>query len=100
MQLNKNEQITVNAIRKLFSNTTYLFDFFLDDDHSRIRFRPDKMRWEIQDLFNDEQILIRVGLDIWSGSGDARVWELLEFLNDDDFEAAIGALLLVKRGRS
>lgn len=98
--LSMSEQRTIQALQKLFSNNKYLLDFFLDDCQAKLRFRPDEMRWRAQGQSSGEQVLIRVGLDIWSGSGDAKVWELLEILDDDNFMVSLESLLLIKKDRS
>lgn len=99
-QLSQNEQRTIRALQKLFSNNMYLLEFFLDDCQSKIRFRPDEMRWRAQGHSSGEQVLIRVGLDIWGGSGDAKVWELLEILDNDNFQATLESLLVIKKDRT
>lgn len=99
-QLSQSEQRTILALQKLFASNKYLLEFFLDDCHSKIRFRPDEMKWRIQGQSSGEQVLIRIGLDIWNGSGDAKIWELLEILDSDNFRASLEALLFIKSDRA
>lgn len=39
-----------------------------------------------------QDVLFRVGMDLFSGSGEARVWELLEYLDDERFGLVLEAL--------
>ena len=95
------ENRTVRSVLCVFSMHQYLVDFFFEKPNKvKIRFRPDEMRWRIQDMSSGEQVLVRVALDIWSGSGDAKIWELLEILDEGNFGAVLKALMLIKFDRT
>lgn len=95
------ESRTVKAILGVFSRHCYLVDLFFENEtKDKIRCRPEELKWRSQDMSRAEQVLIRVALDIWSGSGEAKVWELLEVLDEDNFIAVLKALMLVKADRT
>ncbi len=97
-QLNEYEKRMVIAIETILKHT-YLKDFFFEEGMKKIRFRPDEMRSRIQGFSCSEQVLIRVGLDMWSGSGDAKIWEILEVLDDRNFHATLSGLVMIKTDR-
>lgn len=98
--MNNAERRSVEAILMVFSEHQYLADFFFEESKEKIRFRPDEMKWRAQDLSSSEQVLVRIALDIWSGSGDAKVWELLEVLDKQNFISALRGLSIIKDDRS
>ncbi len=97
-QLSEYEKRMAKAIEAIFKHT-YLKDFFFEEGMRKIRFRPDEMRWRIQGFSHSEQVLVRVGLDMWSGSGDAKIWEILEVLDDNNFHATLSGLAIIKTDR-
>jgi hypothetical protein len=97
----KTERQTVVSILQVFSRHDSLVDFFFEKTtKKKIRFRPDEMRLRIKNMPSNEQLLIRIALDIWSGSGNVKVWELLEVLDGENFAVAMNALLLIKSVRT
>lgn len=50
-------------------------------------------------LSSGEILLIKIALDIWSGSGHAYVWEIIEVLDKDNFFYVPEALIIVRRNR-
>ncbi len=39
-----------------------------------------------------EQILIRIALDLWNGSGDVKLWQIIECLDDDTYVDVLSGL--------
>jgi len=54
------------------------------------------MLGRIAGLSDGEKVLIRIALDIWSGSGDAKVWELIETLDDYNFSNVLKGLAVLR----
>lgn len=90
----------VEAIQMVFKNHQHLSQLFFEESMKKIRFRPDEMRWRAQDMSRREQVLIRIGLDMWSGSGDCKIWELLEVLDKPTFLAVLQGLTTIKGDRT
>jgi hypothetical protein len=65
-------------------------DFLFDTERPRLRRRAGVLKEDAWCFDNSEQILIRTGLELWSGSGHVFVWELLETLDDE----SLGRVLL------
>lgn len=94
------ERRMIGAIQVVFKNHQNLSRFFFEDSMKKIRFRPDEMRFRARDLSSGEQVLIRIGLDIWSASGDAKIWEVLEILDKQNFLTVLRGLLMIKDDRT
>ncbi len=80
------------AICLVFLNHPKLLEFFFEKKRPRIRFVAEQMRKEAAGFSSGEQILIRVALDMWSGSGNAKVWQMLETLDSSNFGNCLKAL--------
>ncbi len=80
------------AISLVFLNHPELLDFFFEKKKPRIRFKPLEMRKAAAGFSSGEQILIRVALDMWSGSGNAKIWQMLETLDSGNLSNVLKAL--------
>ena len=66
------------SIFLLVDSDPRLLEFLFDPKKLRLRKRAGVLRDEAW-MFNDEeQLLLRVALDIWCGSGHVHLWELIE----------------------
>ena len=87
------------AIAVIFRNHPTLLEFFFETETPRIRFRGIEMRRRAAGMSSGEQQLLRVALDVWSGSGNAKVWQLIETLDDSNFANVLEALAFLRSGR-
>ena len=84
------------SISILFTNHSYLLDFIFDPDAAKLKFNPEVILRGSVDLSSGEDLLIRIALDLWSGSGEAKIWELIEYLDDQNFDQVLKALSCLK----
>ena len=75
-------------------------DFLFDTEKPRLRKRAGVLKEEAWCFDNCEQILIRTGLELWSGSGHVFVWELLENLDDDNLRRVLMAIVEMREVRN
>lgn len=66
------------AIRVLLDGNKKLFDYVFEPGGRRLRDRAGILKEEAWGFEEHEQLLIRVSLDLWSGSGHVQLWELFE----------------------
>jgi len=88
------------SISRVFFGHEHLLKMFFEEHRPKIKMTAEKM---IDKHFYgpaDELVLIKTALDIWSGSGNARVWELIEVLDRNNFYFVLEALVISKRNRS
>ena len=90
---NETERKLYRALVMLFRRDPELLTFLLHPDRPRLRDSIEGLLGLSETCFTAEQdVLFRVGMDIWSGSGETRVWELLEFLDNDRLRLVLEAL--------
>lgn len=86
------ERRQYQLISLIFSKYPKLLEFFFEKHEARIRFESKEMLKEAGCFSSGEQILIRVALDLWSGSGNALVWQMVEVLDHENFSNVLKAL--------
>src|SRR4051794_32454833 len=86
------ERRQYDLIALIFSNHPKLLEFFFEKNQARLSLPPEAMLKELGCFSSGEQVLLRVALDMWSGSGNAFVWQLIETLDHDTFYKVLKAL--------
>jgi hypothetical protein len=90
---------TYESIAKVFEQHSYLLDLFFEKETPRIRLQSEKMLQQVSDFSHGEIILVKVALDIWSGSGNAFVWEMIEVLDQQNFFNVLTGLASLRKNR-
>lgn len=80
-------------ISMLFEKHPKLLEFFFDKNEPKLNWPPDEMLDHSSVFSSGEYILIKVALDIWSGSGNALLWEILDTLDRDNFIKVIQGII-------
>jgi hypothetical protein len=75
---NDDERRLLNAIQILVGDDPTLLKFLLDVEKPRLKRRSGILRDEAWRFSDEEQLMIRAALDLWSGSGHLQLWEMLE----------------------
>ena len=88
----KTDDRLLSIIGHLCSQHLYLLDLLFDPNEPRLRRAPEELLEESVNLSSGEDLLVRVALDLWSGSGNARIWELVEVLDGGNFINVLKAL--------
>lgn len=88
-----------HAISILFANDSYLLDFLFTPTRDELSSSPeDLLRWSGA-MSSGQQVLIKIALDIWSGSAQASIDEILATLDSYRFENFLLALEFYRYGR-
>lgn len=89
----KTELKLLRAISIIFRKDTYLFLVFFDPDRPVLSDSIENLLKFSSEAFSAQQdLLFRVALDVWSGGGEACVWELIEYLDDERLKDVLEAL--------
>jgi hypothetical protein len=80
------------AISLLLANDPAVLEFLLDSRRSRLNASSGTLKREAALLSSDEELLVRIALDIWNGSGRTRLADTWRFLPDYRFESFLLAL--------
>ena len=91
------ERRCYEAIARVFGGHPHLLKSFFEEQSAMLMQSPEQMLKKSEGFVDSEIVLIKVALDIWSGSGDAIVWQVLEVLDGDNFRNVIHGLMMVKR---
>lgn len=101
LNASENDFKTFESISTVFLHHKHLLDYFFEKKKPRIRLNSKKMIEIAQEQFTDEEIVLtKVALDIWSGSGRAYIWEIIEALDKHDFINVLNGLIIAKKNRS
>ncbi|PWU15345.1 MAG: hypothetical protein C5B49_11955 [Bdellovibrio sp.] len=74
------------TIAILFRRDLRLLTFLFDPKSPRLKRRAGILREESWRLSEDEQLFVRVALDIWSGSGHVQLWEMTESWSGEEWK--------------
>jgi hypothetical protein len=88
----RTEQRQYQLIASIFFKHPKLLEFFFQKRSAQMQFSPENMLKEMRCFSSGEQVLIRVAMDVWSGSGNAKVWQLLEKLDHENFSNVLKVL--------
>ena len=89
----KAEVKLLRAISIIFRDDTYLFLVLFDAEEPVLSDTIEQLLEFSGETFSAKQdILFRVAMDVWSGGGEARIWEVLEYLDDKRLGNVLEAL--------
>ena len=72
----------METLNIIFAGHSKLLQFLFDNESARLREEPEFLLAWARGFSSGEQILVRIGLDLWSGSGDVKLWHIIESLDD------------------
>lgn len=93
LQATKVDRRLFEAITIVFRKHLYLMAFFFDPEEPRLRRLPEELLEESECFSSGEDLLVRVALDLWSGSENANSWELIKILDEQNLANVVEALL-------
>jgi hypothetical protein len=84
----------LSVIRIILKDDADLMRFIFSHKNAELRADPKIMINEAgEELSRSEQILIRIAMDIWNGSGEARLPDILEILTANEILGFIHGIL-------
>lgn len=89
------DQRIFKVVARALDAHPYLMEFIFDPVEPKLRCLPEELLNESGYMSAGEDLLVRVALDLWSGSGNAHIWELVEILDDTNFTNVLWALLAI-----
>jgi hypothetical protein len=91
-QATYDERRLLKAISLVLGKHPNLLLFVFEKERPRLRELPEILLEKSAAFSASEDLLVRVALDLWSGSGDAHVWEIIEYLDYDSLDNLIEGL--------
>ena len=96
MNLSEDQARLARGIFLLLGSKSSLMKFLFEERAFRLRARPGILRDQAWNFTEAEQLQVRVVLDIWSGSGQVELWELLESWEAEQWARFIAAIRELK----
>ena len=76
----------METLNIIFVGHSKLLQSLFDNEAARLREEPEFLLARAGGFSSGEQVLVRIGLDLWSGSGDVKLWHIIESLDDVTYE--------------
>ena len=73
-----------------------MLEFLFDPEKPRLRKRAGILKEDAWGFSHGEQLMIRLALEFWSGSGHVFLWELIETLDDKNLERVLHAVVEIR----
>lgn len=90
------DKILLNALSLLYSRNENLLHQILNPDMPRLIASSEEIKYHSGALSSGEQLLVRIGLDIWDGSGGINFCDIYQNLDDGNFQNTILTLLYLR----
>jgi hypothetical protein len=88
----RHERRMMETLNIIFARHSKLLLFLFDEEKAVLR-QESGFLFEAAECYSSgEQILIRIGLDLWNGNGDVRLWHIIEILDDDNYANVLSGL--------
>ena len=89
--------VRLRAVSLLLANDSMLLDFLFDPSRRHLAAAPADLLFEAGVLSSGQQVLVRLALDIWDGSGGSHVIDIIHRLDPIRFEAFLLATAVMRQ---
>jgi hypothetical protein len=93
----RHERRMMETLNIIFAGHSKLLEFLFDPESARLRQEPEFLLASAGGFSGGEQILVRIGLDLWNGSGDVKLWHIIESLDDTSYQNVLIGLRHLRR---
>ncbi len=93
MKINFQLAHKISVIQTLLRHDERLLEFFFSHKHPELRDSADALIKQARCFSKDEQLLIRVALDVWCREGDTRLVDLLDSWDNANWSAFLQAMM-------
>ena len=94
---NRYEVRMQDTLNLIFGNHLQLLEFLFDKERPQLRLEPECLLSESGVFSSGEKILVRVGLDLWNGSGGVSLWDIVERLDVNNYRNVLAGLLNLRQ---
>ena len=89
---NRYQKRMQESLNEVFRYSPRLLPFLFDMERPQLRLDPEWLLAESENCSGGEMTLIRVGLDLWNGTGGVRLWDIIERLDVYNFQGVVAGL--------
>ena len=79
----------METLNIVFAHNAELLKYLFEPDCPKLKQEPEILLAHARGFSSGQRLLLRVGLDLWNGSGGVLMWELIETLDDENYEAVL-----------
>jgi len=87
----------LEVLNLVFRNHPQLLEFLFEPGEPRLRHEAEQLLRDACVFSSGEKILIRVGLDLWNGSGHIELWDVIERLDIENYRHVLLGLRHLRR---
>jgi hypothetical protein len=85
------------TLHLVFRYEPWILGFIFDPDMPQLRLEPEVLLEDAKELSTRDRVLVRIGLDLWNGSGHVSLWDIIEKLDVYNFQGVIAGLGNLRR---
>jgi hypothetical protein len=97
IKANRYERRMQETLNLIFRNHPNLLEFLFDKESPQLRHEPGYLLSEASVFSSGEKILVRVGLDLWSGTVGVSLWDIVERLDVCNYQNVLAGLRHLRR---
>jgi hypothetical protein len=76
----------METLNIIFAGHSKLLQFLFYAETARLQQEPEFLLTKVCGFSTGEKILVRIALDLWNGSGDVKLWHIIEKLDECTYE--------------
>jgi len=96
-RLGRHERRMLATLSLIFRNHPNLLEFLFERDRPQLRLAPELLLFDAGVFSSGEKVLVRVGLDLWNGSGGVSLWDVIERLDLENYRNVLAGLRNLRR---
>jgi hypothetical protein len=85
-----------DVMELIFHNHPKLLEFLFCLEHAELQDEPEVLLRESGVFSSGEQILVRVGLDLWTGKVEVKLWDIIQRLDQENYQNVLLGLRLLR----
>ena len=90
-------QRLMEVMNLTFQNHPQLLGFLFESDRPKLRHEASTLIREAGAFSTGEKILIRIALNLWSGHGSVCLWDIIEKLDQEDYQQVVLGLQYLRQ---
>ena len=93
----RHQKRMMETLNIIFAQHPELLEFLFERDRPRLKHEAEVLLSKSCGYSSGERILICTALDLWNGSGEVRLWQIIEDLEDNNYENVLLGLKHLRR---
>ena len=93
----RHERRLQEVLNLIFRKHPGLLGFLFEEERPRLRREAEQLLIDADVFSSGEQILVRLALDLWNGSGKVRLWDIVERLDQENYQNVLLGLRHLRR---